>query len=412
MLAHQNEHFVREFLKFPNSQRQNQRFPTIKIDVSCKASINFHHMSQNCHHFVERWQCDSRKTSNTTRLKCCACHTKWQWEVFKALRCAAPATKNATHLLKAYKQQKYCACHTKRLLSRHATCWNVTKCHACHAKRSDATLEKSKSDPFCRTYQRHAHSDLARTVANGCGRLRTVADGCGRLRTVAQRLANTAQPPHPQSETGTLATHSGKTVLMKCHQSLSETQATSKKISCFNWFNTDSSAHHQWIGFVGKVKKRKPSKSSHVSGLSSFNLSLFSHVSYGPLQFPFVHLSLKPINPLTVDFSPCFGPFRFQLSNQSIDITVFGRLQVQALAAGRDRQQGHLTAVAESMIPDEKTGNQWRMWYLLTVEHTMLCIIYIYTYICVSIYIYIYVYNVNQCHIIWYIKCIVENFTH
>ena len=39
-------------------------------------------------------------------------------------------------------------------------------------------------------------------------RLRTVADGCGRLRTVAQRLANTALPPH-QSETGTLATHSG-----------------------------------------------------------------------------------------------------------------------------------------------------------------------------------------------------------
>ena len=41
-------------------------------------------------------------------------------------------------------------------------------------------------------------------------RLRTVADGCERLRTLRQRLANTAQPPDPQSETGTLATHSGK----------------------------------------------------------------------------------------------------------------------------------------------------------------------------------------------------------
>ena len=61
---------------------------------------------------------------------------------------------------------------------------------------------------------------LTRTVVNGCGRLRTVADGCERLRTVAnscgrlwtvaQRLANTAQPPHPQSETGTLATQWGK----------------------------------------------------------------------------------------------------------------------------------------------------------------------------------------------------------
>ena len=35
--------------------------------------------------------------------------------------------------------------------------------------------------------------------------LRTVADGCGRLRSVWR-----TQPPNPQNETGTLATHSGK----------------------------------------------------------------------------------------------------------------------------------------------------------------------------------------------------------
>ena len=45
------------------------------------------------------------------------------------------------------------------------------------------------------------------------GRLRTVADGCGRLRTVGQHRANTPLPPDPQSETGTLATHSGKMVV-------------------------------------------------------------------------------------------------------------------------------------------------------------------------------------------------------
>ena len=44
-------------------------------------------------------------------------------------------------------------------------------------------------------------------------RLRTVADGCGRLRTVGQHRANTPLPPDPQSETGTLATHSGKMVV-------------------------------------------------------------------------------------------------------------------------------------------------------------------------------------------------------
>ena len=47
---------------------------------------------------------------------------------------------------------------------------------------------------------------LARTVANGCGRLRTVADGCDRERNVERTHP---QPPDPQSETGTLATHSG-----------------------------------------------------------------------------------------------------------------------------------------------------------------------------------------------------------
>ena len=30
--------------------------------------------------------------------------------------------------------QRYCACYTKRLLTHHETCWNVTKCHAKHAK--------------------------------------------------------------------------------------------------------------------------------------------------------------------------------------------------------------------------------------------------------------------------------------
>ena len=46
-----------------------------------------------------------------------------------------------------------------------------------------------------------------RTVADGCERLRTVANGCDRERNVERTHP---QPPDPQSETGTLATHSGK----------------------------------------------------------------------------------------------------------------------------------------------------------------------------------------------------------
>ena len=81
--------------------------------------------------------------------------------------------------------------------------------HACHAKRSNATFETSKNDTFRRTYHRHGHMAITRTVANGCGRLRTVADGW----TSCERLSNVErthpQPSDPQSETGTLATHSG-----------------------------------------------------------------------------------------------------------------------------------------------------------------------------------------------------------
>ena len=96
---------------------------------------------------------------------------KIKMDTSKVLRAAMITT---THRLK--RSQKYCACHTKQLLSRCETCLNVTMCHACHAKRY-ATFETPKSDPFCRTRHRHGHAALARTVADGCEQLRTVANG-------------------------------------------------------------------------------------------------------------------------------------------------------------------------------------------------------------------------------------------
>ena len=56
-----------------------------------------------------------------------------------------------------------------------------------------------KGSPF-------AELPIGTAMATSRELLRTVANGCERLRTVAQHLANTAQPPHPQSETGTFAT--------------------------------------------------------------------------------------------------------------------------------------------------------------------------------------------------------------
>ena len=57
--------------------------------------------------------------------------------------------------------------------------WHIMK-HvesATPATRNEAMRRwraSSKRDPFCKTSHRHGHSDLARTVADGCGRLRNV----------------------------------------------------------------------------------------------------------------------------------------------------------------------------------------------------------------------------------------------
>ena len=105
-------------------------------------------------HLVATW----RSPDNTIRKKHATRHV---WS-------AAPAMKTATHLLKTSHKTR---CQTRL---------NVTKCHACHAKRSNATCE-TLSDPY------------------GCGRLRTVADGCGRLGNVERTHP---QPPDPQSGKG------------------------------------------------------------------------------------------------------------------------------------------------------------------------------------------------------------------
>ena len=68
----------------------------LKINVSCEASVNFHHISQNatpatefapCRHLTQPCQCDLQKTRNTTRLKRCACHAKWRWTRPKCCAC-------------------------------------------------------------------------------------------------------------------------------------------------------------------------------------------------------------------------------------------------------------------------------------------------------------------------------------
>ena len=74
------------------------------------------------------------------------------------------------------------------------------------ATRNKATphVKPAKATPF-------AKLTIGTAIPGSRGRLRTVASGCRRLGNVERTHP---QPPDPQSETGTLATHSGKNNLL------------------------------------------------------------------------------------------------------------------------------------------------------------------------------------------------------
>ena len=167
----------------------------VKIDVSCEASVDFHDMSQNatpatefapCHHFAQRWQCDSQKTRNTTRPKCCACHTKWPRRYPKCCACHEKRNTSSENVAKVSRLP-----HKTSL----DTSWNMLKCHEV------PRLPRKTTWPQLRTRQEvtllrlsHRHGNFAPTTAAG-GRLQTVANGWGRQK---QGHANTDQPPDPQ----------------------------------------------------------------------------------------------------------------------------------------------------------------------------------------------------------------------
>ena len=130
-----------------------------------------------CHNFTQPWQCDSPKTPNTTRLKCCVRHAKWRW---RSPKCCACHKKMQRVFWKRYKS---IAPATHKTTFRHVT-KHVWMSRSATPKRGYAAFESSKSDHFYRTHHRHG-------IWPSHGRPRT---GCG---TVAQRLANTASTPRP-----------------------------------------------------------------------------------------------------------------------------------------------------------------------------------------------------------------------
>ena len=160
----------------------------LKTYVSCGASVNFHYDLTTCHacHGI----CTSSpldaaltmrfaKIRNTTRLKCCACHSKWRWARPKCCACHKNCNASSENVAKVLRLPHTTTFDTFSL--------NVTKCHACHAKRSNAMCATSKSDTFC------PPQNLAQAWP-----YEARADSCGRLRPVAQRRARTPNPQTPR----------------------------------------------------------------------------------------------------------------------------------------------------------------------------------------------------------------------
>ena len=154
----------------------------LKIDVSCDAPVNFQHISglpRNLHVVTT-----SRSPANAIRKRHGTAHVE---SAVGGVQSAAPATKNATHLLKT--TQKYCACHRKRLSTRYETHVEMSQ-SATPATRNEATrrLKPPKVTSFVAL-------PIGTAIRPSRGYLRILADGCGRLRHVYSEHTLNPKPP-------------------------------------------------------------------------------------------------------------------------------------------------------------------------------------------------------------------------
>ena len=174
----------------------------LKIDVSCEASVNFQHISQNatpatesapCRHLTQPWPMRfAQKTRNTTRLKCCACHAKWRWTRPKCCACHENCNASSENVAKVLRLPHKTTFDT---LQNTSECHEVPRLPRETKQRDVWNLQKMTPS---------AELTIGTAIWSST---RTVADGCERKRNVERTHP---QPPDPQSETGTLATHSGK----------------------------------------------------------------------------------------------------------------------------------------------------------------------------------------------------------
>ena len=153
----------------------------LKIDVSCEASVDFHHFSQKMPrlpgnlHLVVTWRSPDNAIRKNTHDTSEVLRPPCEMTIYDDghVQSAAPATKTATHLAKT--SQKYCACHTHT-----------------HTKTTFDTLRNTLRNAATRRWKHPKMTPFAElTMAWPYG---PHANGCGRLGNVERTHP---QPPRP-----------------------------------------------------------------------------------------------------------------------------------------------------------------------------------------------------------------------
>ena len=220
------------FLRTSKLATSKSMFPA-RLPSIFSTSHKMPRLPQNLH-LVTTWR-------HKTRLKCCACHAKskvlrlpreLELIFWKGRKSIAPATKNDFR--------------------------HVTK----HVWMSRSTTPATRNAATQRWKHPKVTSFAELTIGTAIRPsrewLRTVANGCGHKRNVERTHP---QPPDPQSETGTLATHSGK---------IHPATAKKRKHKCMTfYFNSRGN----------KLKKHKTKQNMYVTVDSTSMHGLLRQVS-------------------------------------------------------------------------------------------------------------------------------------
>ena len=226
MLELQNEHFVRDCLKFshfvaskstcshefchepqnllPQNRCFLRGFRQFSSHVTkCHSCTEF----ARCHHFAQPWHCDSQKKHARQHVWTATPATQNDDGV---LQSAVPAPEKCTS---SSENDAKVLRHVTQNDFRHVMKHVGMSQSATPATWNEATrrLKFPKVNIFAELAIGTATAtSSSRTVADGCGRLPTAAGGCGGLRSQKRRRANTSPPPDPQSKTRTLRYAFGK----------------------------------------------------------------------------------------------------------------------------------------------------------------------------------------------------------